>query len=98
VPKGDVVFSDPVTAYELGAFVPVYVNAAPTFHVANTRANHPKRRVDDALRFFHDGGPLSIPRRYGAHWLLVDRTRVLHKRFALPRVYSGSRYVLYRLR
>ncbi len=97
VPKGDVVFSDPVTAYELGAFAPVYVNAAPTFHVANTRANHPKRRVDDALRFFHDGGPLSIPRRYGAHWLLVDRTRVLHKRFALPRVYSGSRYVLYRL-
>ena len=97
VPKGDIVFSDPVTAYELGAFAPVYVNAAPTFHVADTRANHPKRRVDDALRFFHDGGPLSIPRRYGAHWLLVDRTRVLHKRFALPRVYSGSRYVLYRL-
>jgi hypothetical protein len=98
VPKGDVVFSDPVTAYELGAFAPVYVNAAPQFHVANTRANHPKKRVDDALRFFHDGGPLSIPRRYGAHWLLVDRTRVLHKRFALPRVYSGSRYVLYRLK
>jgi hypothetical protein len=98
VPKGDVVFSDPLTAYELAAFAPVYVNAAPQSHVANTRANHPKTRVKDALQFFFHGGPLSVPRRYGAHWLLVDRTRVLHKRFALPRVYSGSRYVLYRLR
>jgi hypothetical protein len=98
VPKGDVVFSDPLTAYELGAFAPVYVNAAPTFHVANTRANHPSARVRDAQRFFQHGGPLSLPRRYGAHWLLVDRTRVPHDRFRLPRVYSGSRYVLYRLR
>ncbi len=97
VPKGDVVFSDPLTAYELGAFAPVYVNAAPTFHVANTRANRPSARVKDAQRFFQHGGPLSVPRRYGAHWLLVDRTRVSHLRFALPRVYSGSRYVLYRL-
>jgi hypothetical protein len=53
--------------------------------------------VKDALRFFQHGGPLSLPRRYGAHWLLVDRTRVPHETFALPRVYSGSRYVLYRL-
>jgi hypothetical protein len=53
--------------------------------------------VHDAERFFRDGGPLSLPRSYGAHWLLVDRTRVLHRRFALPRVYAGSRYVLYRL-
>jgi hypothetical protein len=98
VPKGDVVFSDPLTAYELGAFAPVYVNAAPTFHVANTRANHPSARVKDAQRFFQHGGPLSLPRRYGAHWLLVDRTRESQARFALPRVYSGSRYVLYRLR
>jgi hypothetical protein len=60
--------------------------------------NHPGRRDREAERFFHDGGPLSLPRSYGAHWLLVDRTRVLHRRFALPRVYAGSRYVLYRLR
>jgi len=97
LPAGDVVFSDPQTAYELGAFAPVYVNAAPQSHVADTRANHPTTRVRDAQRFFHAGGPLSVPRRYGAHWLLVDRTRVLHRRFALPRVYVGSRYVLYRL-
>jgi hypothetical protein len=98
VPKGDIVFSDPVTAYELGAFAPVYVNAAPTFHVADTRANHPRKRVEDAQEFFFRGGRLSVPRSYGAQWLLVDRTRVLYKRFALPRVYAGSRYVLYRLR
>jgi len=98
VPVGAVVFSDPQTAYELGAFAPVYINAAPQSHVASTPANRPTQRVHDALRFFHDGGPLSLPRSYGARWLLVDRTRVLHQRFALPRVYSGSRYVLYRLR
>jgi hypothetical protein len=97
VPDGDVVFSDPLTAYELAAFAPVYVNAAPQSHVADTRANRPTARVHDAERFFHDGGPLSVPRDYGAHWLLVDRTRVRHADFDLPRVYQGSRYVLYRL-
>jgi hypothetical protein len=98
LPVGAVVFSDPQTAYELGAFVPVYVNANPQTHVADTRANHPASRVRDAIHFFHEGGPLSVPRRYGAGWLLVDRTRVLHKRFALPQVYSDGRYVLYRIR
>lgn len=98
VPRGAVVFSDPQTAYELAAEAPVYINAAPYAHVADTRANHPVRRVDDADRFFRDGGPLATPQRYGARWLLVDRTRVLHRRFRLPRVYSDGRYVLYRLR
>jgi hypothetical protein len=97
VPTGDVVFSDALTAYELGAFAPVYVNAAPTSHVADTTANRPNARVRDARRFFRDRGPLSLPRRYGAHWLLVDRRRVGNIRFRLPRVYAGSRYVLYRL-
>ena len=97
VPRGDVVFSDPLTAYELGAFAPVYVNAAPTTHVADTKANRPTARRKDALRFFHDEGPLSLARRYGAHWLLIDRARVGRVSFRLPRVYSGSRYVLYRI-
>jgi hypothetical protein len=97
VPRGDVVFSDPLTAYELAAFAPVYINAAPTAHVADTRANRPTARRKDALRFFHDAGPLSLARRYGAHWLLVDRSRVGRVRFRLPRAYSGSRYVLYRI-
>jgi hypothetical protein len=97
VPAGDVVFSDPATAYELGAFAPVYVNAAPTSHVANTKANRPTERVHDANRFFRDRGPISLARGYGAHWLLVDRTRVGRRPFDLPRVYEGSRYVLYRI-
>ena len=97
VSAGGVVFSDPLTAYELGAFAPVYVNAAPIPHVAATPANRPSARVHDANRFFRDRGPLSLARRYGARWLLVDRRRVGRAELALPRVYSGSRYVLYRL-
>ncbi len=97
VPRGDVVFSDPLTAYELAAFAPVYINAAPTTHVADTKANRPAARRKDALIFFRDQGPLSLARRYGAHWLLVDRARVGRVSFRLPRVYSGSRYVLYKI-
>jgi len=97
VPRGDVVFSDPLTAYELAAFAPVYINAAPTTHVADTRANRPTARRKDALIFFRDQGLLSLARRYGAHWLLVDRARVGRVSFRLPRVYSGSRYVLYKI-
>src|SRR6185312_2669326 len=97
VSDGDVVFSDPLTAYELGAFAPVYVNAAPTSHVADTKANHPTIRVKQAQLFFFDHGPLSVARRAGAHWLLVDRARAGPASFRLPRAYSGSRYVLYRI-
>jgi hypothetical protein len=97
VPRGDVVFSDPLTAYELAAFAPIYINAAPTTHVADTRANRPTVRRKDALRFFRAEGPVSLARRYGAHWLLVDRARVGRVSFRLPRAYSGSRYVLYRI-
>ena len=98
IPPGAVVFSDPQTSYELGASVPVYVNAAPETHVAATPANHPGRRARDARRFFLRGGPLELLRRYGAGWLLVDRRRAPHTRFPLPQVYAGGRYVLYRVR
>jgi hypothetical protein len=98
LPQRAVVFSDQLTAYELAAALPVYVNATPPTHSSDTRANHPARRVRDERRFFRDGGPLSIPRRYGAGWLLVDRTRVRHARFPLPQAYADGRYVLYRLR
>jgi hypothetical protein len=97
VPRGAVVFSDPLTAYELAAFAPVYINAAPTTHVADTRANRPTARVKQAQRFFAQHGPVSVARRAGAHWLLVDRTRDGRAPFRLPRVYSGSRYVLYKI-
>jgi hypothetical protein len=98
LPQGAVVFTDQLTGYELAAFLPVYVNSTPPIHSSDTKANHPARRVRDEQRFFRDGGPLSVPRRYGAGWLLVDRTRVQHTRFNLPRVYADGRYVLYRMR
>ena len=52
-------------------------------------------RQADARRFLRTGD-LAIPRRYGATWIVLDRTRTrltLH----LPRVYADRSYVLYRL-
>jgi hypothetical protein len=97
LPERAVVFTDPQTGYELGAALPVYVNATPAVHSSDTKANHPNRRDREALRFFRDGGPLSVPRRYGAQWLLVDRVLDGNKRFPLPQAYADGRYVLYRL-
>jgi len=97
VPEQAVVFSDALTAYKLAAELPVYVNATPPIHSSDTKANHPAERVHDELRFFRTGGPLSMLRRYGAGWLLVDRATVRHKSFSLPQAYSDGRYVLYRV-
>ena len=63
---GDVVFSDPLTAYELGAFAPVYINAAPHVHVASTRANRPDRARARRQRFFQARRPALAAPRYGA--------------------------------
>ena len=98
LPERTVVFTDPQTGYELVAALPVYVNATPAVHSSDTKANHPNLRDREAVRFFRDGGPLSVPRRYGAQWLLVDRVLDGNKRFDLPQAYSDGRYVLYRLR
>ena len=64
-------------------------------HVADTKANRPYQRRDDARAFFRTGD-LAIPRRYGATWLVVDRSRSKLK-LTLPRAYADARYVLYRL-
>ena len=95
VPKKAVVFSDDATSYQIAAFAPVYVANAPPGHVADTKANHPYARRDDALAFFRTGR-LAIPRRYGATWLVVDRQRSKLEP-KLPRAYADARYVLYRL-
>jgi hypothetical protein len=95
VPKRAVVFSDDATSYEIAAFAPVYVANALPGHVADTNANRPYKRRDDANAFFRTGD-LAILRRYGATWLVVDRSRsklVLD----LRRAYADARYVLYRL-
>jgi len=92
----DVLFADPETGYLLAAYAPVYLADAPLGHVAVTKKNRPKQRLRDAYRFYAHGGDLSIPRYYGAKWIIVDRKRhrlTLH----LPRAYADRRYVLYRL-
>jgi hypothetical protein len=95
VPKRAVVFSDDQTSYRIAAFAPVYVASVLPGHVADTKANRPYRRRDDARSFFHTGD-LAIPRRYGAGWLVVDRARSKLK-LNLPRAYADAEYVLYRL-
>jgi hypothetical protein len=95
VPKGSVVFSDDSTAYRIAAAVPVYVNAAPPGHVADTKPNRPFARRNDALSFLASGD-LAIPRRYRAQFVVLDlRRRAPHLR--LPRLYDDADFALYRL-
>ena len=95
VPTGSVVFSDDSTSYRIAAALPVYINAAPPGHVADTKPNRPFARRRDAERFLLTGD-LAIPRRYGAQFVVVDLGRHV-PRLALPRLYRDSRYALYRL-
>jgi len=96
VPMQDIVFSDDATAYRIAAYAPVYINAAPPAHVADTKDNLPYTRRGDAARFFREKGNLSIPRRYGARWIVIDED-VHPLTLSLPRVYRDDRYALYRL-
>ena len=95
VPEGAIVFSDLETSYRAGAVAPVYVAANPPTHVADTEDNRPYERRDDVQRFFRTGD-LSIPRAYGAEWLVIDGNR-FDPRLPLPAVYRDGRYTLYRL-
>jgi hypothetical protein len=93
VRRGDVVYSDPETSYEIAARVPVYIAVAPPGHVADTEKNRPYERRDQALRFF-ESGDAAIVRRAAADWLVVDRQRtdVVPQ---LDSVYRDGRYTLY---
>jgi hypothetical protein len=91
----DVLFADPETGYLLAAYAPFYLADAPYGHVAATKKNRPKQRLRDAYHFYAHGDR-SIPRYYGARWIIVDRRR--HRlTLNLPRAYADRRYVLYRL-
>jgi uncharacterized protein DUF6541 len=94
VPDRSIVFSDPATSYLVAAAMPVYIASAPPAHVADTKPNRPAARVRDAMRFLRTGA-MSIPRRYDAGFVLLDRRRT-RLRLRLPRLYSDSRYTLYR--
>jgi hypothetical protein len=95
VPNGSVVFSDDETSYWIGARRAVYVASDPPGHVADTKANRPYARRDDALKFMRTG-ELSIPHRYRADWIVVDRRR-FHPRLTLRPVFRDARFALYRL-
>ena len=95
VPEGDVVYSDLETSYRIAAYAPVYIAAAPPSHVADTKQNRPYRRRVDNIDFFATGD-LAVPRRYGAHWLVVDRSR-FELNPELPVRQNYGRYTLFRL-
>lgn len=95
VRPGELVFSDAATSYRIAAYAPVYVAAAPPGNVADTRANRPYERRDDVERFFRTGD-LTVARRYGAEWLVLNRPRTALK-LTLEPVYEDGRYALYRL-
>lgn len=96
VPAGSIVYSDQETSYLLAAYAPVYIAVAPPGHVADTKENRPYVRARDARRFQRTGD-LSIPKAYGARYLVVDRLRG-GRRFGLPLLYRDARFTLYRLR
>jgi hypothetical protein len=105
VAPGEVVFSDQLTAYELAAYAPVYINDAPTGHAANTDANRLGARRRDTRRFFEsndltDADRRAILARWQTDWLLVDKERATPKEFLarLRLVYEDGRYALYDVR
>jgi hypothetical protein len=95
VPARAIVYSDQDTSYRLAALAPVYVAVAPPGHVADTEANRPHERADDARRFLRTGD-LSIPESYRAGYLVVDRERS-DRSFDLQQLYRDERFSLYRL-
>jgi hypothetical protein len=95
VPRGAVVVSDPETSYRVAAEASVYIVASPPTHVADTRRNHPRRRLHEVQGYLSGRDP-GFPLRVGARWVLVDR----HRSRLRPHgrvVYDDARYLLYRL-
>ena len=95
VPAGDTVYADPEASYRIAAFAPVRICVSPPGHVADTKENRPRERVEEFRRFARTGD-LAIPRGCGAGWLVVDRTR-FHLTPDLPIVERDARWTLYRL-
>jgi hypothetical protein len=93
VPKRAIVFSDLETSYRISAYAPVYVASAPPAHVADTKANAPYARRQATNRYFATGD-ISIPRRFGASWIVVNRRR-FDTRPPWRLVYEDARFALY---
>jgi hypothetical protein len=95
VPAGATVYADPEASYRIAAFAPVRICVSPPGHVADTAENRPRARVQEFRRFARTGD-LSVPRRCGATWLVIDRSR-FDVRPDLPVVFRDGRWTLYRL-
>jgi hypothetical protein len=95
VPERGIVFSDLETSYRIAAMAPVYVAAAPPAHVADTDENRPYERREDVNRFLISG-EIDIPRRYGARFVVIDRSR-FDTRPSGHQLYGDNRFVLYRI-
>jgi hypothetical protein len=101
VPVGDAVFATPAASYRIAGFAPVYIATAPPGNVAQTSANRPFKRRRDANRFFFgdisDAERAEILERYGASWLVVDKTQRVpsYVRTLGQPVFEDARYVLY---
>src|SRR5207247_1167838 len=99
VPAGDVIFTDPDTAYAVAAYAPVYVNASAQGHVADTKANQVAARATDAERFFSDRNATDAERRailerWGADYVLVKKRGFYPQEFlsTLQLVFDGQRF------
>jgi hypothetical protein len=104
VSPGDVVFSDPETAYALAAYAPVYINDSETGHVAGTVENRLWARKRDTRRFLRSrdlsaSARRAILARWQADWLLIDKDRPAPEDFlaGLSPVYEDQRFALYDL-
>jgi hypothetical protein len=72
VPAGATVLAGPTESYEILADAPVYVVAAPLYHVAHTRANAPEQRIRAVDGWLRTHNP-AVPRRYGATWAVIGQ-------------------------
>ncbi len=105
VPMRSTVFSYPETALRIGASAPLYVNALPPARSANTEANIPYDRRDEAHSFFENEDLTYLDKArllsdHGASWLVLDKTRPIpgYVEYLPAAVYEDERYALIPLR
>ena len=96
MPKRGVVFSDMQTSYRIAAAAPVLDRRPRRPSTSRTRSRTGRTSGSkDVLEFFRTGD-LSIPRRYGARWLVIASSQS-HPPLHLRPVYKDARFALYKL-
>jgi hypothetical protein len=102
VKPGDVVLSDPVTSYQIAAYAPVYILAAPLAHVAQTASDRPLERIAEVDGFFSSASAVDrreLVDRYDVGWIVVDRARSPSSASfdKVERVFDDGRFALFRV-